>query len=79
MFKAFLGVTGARHYDCVWQGGDLAEPLMQQQIPSPSEESGYAGPDSRQQLDRYIPPGFTVESSGMLLAACILTYASRLA
>ncbi|DBA75042.1 hypothetical protein WJX77_009599 [Trebouxia sp. C0004] len=45
------------------QGGDLAEPLMQQQVPSPSEESGYAGPDSRQQLDRYIPPGFTVESS----------------
>jgi len=46
---------------------------MQQQVPSPSEESGYAGPDSRQQLDRYIPPGFTVESSGTLLTACILT------
>ncbi len=51
---------------------------MDQQVPSPSEESGYAGPDSRQQSDRYIPPGFTVESSGMLLAACTLT-ASRFA
>ncbi len=49
----------------------MAEPLMQQQVPSPSEESGYAGPDSAQQLDRYIPPGFTVESSGTLLAACV--------
>jgi len=45
---------------------------MDQQVPSPSEESGYAGPDSRQQLDRYIPPGFTVESSGMIQAGCIL-------
>ena len=47
------------------QGGELAEPLMQaSQVPSPSEEAGYASPDARQDSRTYIPPGFTVERSG---------------
>lgn len=45
---------------------------MQEQVPSPSEESGYANPETRQRLDRYIPPGFTVEASGMPLPALVL-------
>lgn len=51
---------------CVLQSGDLNEPLMQQ--PSPSEQSGYAGPEARQQSDSYIPPGFTVERQGTMIA-----------
>ena len=47
------------------QDGELAEPLMQaSQVPSPSEEAGYASPDARQDSRTYIPPGFTVERSG---------------
>ena len=37
------------------------------QQPSPSEQSGYAGPNARQELDRYIPPGFTIQRQGETL------------
>lgn len=47
----------------VAQMGELREPLMQQ--PSPSEQSGYAGPNARQEQDKYIPPGFTIQRQGV--------------
>lgn len=40
------------------------------QQPSISEQSGYAGPSTRQEQDRYIPPGFTIERQGMSSCAC---------